>query len=373
MNIVFVCKRYYTGKDVIRHRFGRLYEFPTQLARLGHAITVVCLDYRNDDPHEEFIEQFGSGSVRWIIVSMRRIFCFEIGGIYRTIKAAQPAVIVGSSDIPSLWLARRLSRLLGTAYVVDLYDNYESFGQARIPLFRRLLRACIRDAGAVIVVSSVLQSKVINDYAPRGDVVVMINGIARSSFFPGDRETARLALGLPLNAKLIGTAGNLSRMKGLDTVYSAWTGLEGLVEDLYLVLAGRVEPAFPVPSGARVLYLGELLEVQVSQLFRALDVGIISAHDSDFGRYCFPQKLFEMVACGLPVVAAKVGAISQALRASPEALFVPGDDKGLIAAVMLQLENSHLADINPVEWCELIESVEPVILDMAKQAESNRH
>lgn len=373
MNVVFVCKRYYTGKDVIRHRFGRLYEFPAQLARLGHLVTVVCLDYRNDDPHEDFIEQFGSGSVRWIIVSMRRILGFEIGGIYRIIKSAQPAVITGSSDIPSLWLARRLSRLLGVAYVVDLYDNYESFGQARIPLFQRVLRACIREAGAVIVVSSALQSKVINDYAPRGDVVVMTNGIERSSFFPGDRETARIALGLPLNAKLIGTAGNLSRMKGLDTVYSAWAGLEGLVEDLYLVLAGRVERAFPVPSGVRVIYLGELLEVQVSQLFRALDVGIIPAHDSEFGRYCFPQKLFEMVACSLPIVAARVGAITHALQASPEVLFAPDDDEELTAALILQLENLRLADIKPMEWDELIESVEPVILDVAKQAESNRH
>ncbi|MBS9723633.1 MULTISPECIES: glycosyltransferase family 4 protein [Stutzerimonas] len=368
MKIVFVCKRHYTGKDVIRHRFGRLYEFPTQLARLGHQVTVLCLDYRNDDRHDDFIEQFGSGSVRWVIATVHKVLGFEIGVIYRSIKAVQPDVVVGSSDIPSLWLARRLSRLLGVAYAVDLYDNYESFGQARIPGFRHVLKASIRDAGTIIVVSSALREKITNDYAPHGAVVVMTNGISRSSFFPGDRATARAALGLPLNSRLIGTAGNLSRMKGLDTVYNAWTRLEGFTENIYLVIAGRVDPEFPVPSGARVIYLGELLEAQVSHLFRALDVGIIPAHDSEFGRYCFPQKLFEMVACGLPVVAAKVGAITQALRASPEVLFAPGDDEGLTAAVILQLENSHLADIKPMEWSELIESVEPVILDLAKQA-----
>jgi len=368
LKIVFVCKRYYTGKDVIRHRFGRLYEFPAQLARLGHQVTVLCLDYRNDDRHEDFTEPFGSGSVRWVIASVRNILGFEIGVIYRAIKAVQPEVLVGSSDIPSLWLARRLSRLLGVAYAADLYDNYESFGQARIPGFRRVLKASIRDAAAVIVVSSVLKAKVIDDYAPRGAVVVMTNGVVRSSFFSGDRAAARVALGLPLNSRLIGTAGNLSRMKGLDTLYSAWTRLEGLAEDVCLVLAGRVEPEFPAPCGARVFYLGELLETQVSQLFRALDVGIIPAHDSEFGRYCFPQKLFEMVACGLPVVAAKVGAIAQTLRGSPEVLFAPGDDEGLTAAVIWQLENSHLADIKPMEWSELVENVEPTILNLAKQA-----
>lgn len=368
MKVVFVCKRYYTGKDVIRHRFGRLYEFPTQLACLGHQVTVLCLDYRNDDRHEGFEEQFGSGSVRWIIASVRHVIGFEVGVIYRAIKAGQPEVVIGSSDIPCLWLARRLARRLGVAYVVDLYDNYESFGQARIPGFQRMLKASIKDADAVIVVSSALRAKVHVDYAPRGSVVVMNNGIVRSSFFLGDRVAARVALGLPLNARLIGTAGHLSRMKGLDTVYDAWTRLEGLAEDAYLVLAGRVESKFPIPSSARVLYLGELLEEQVGQLFRALDVGIIPAHDSEFGRYCFPQKLFEMVACGLPVVAARVGAITETLRANPEMLFAPGDVESLIETVMTQLDNSQLVDIKPMEWSELVESVEPVILHLTVQA-----
>lgn len=370
MKVVFICKRYYTGKDVIRHRFGRLYEFPTQLARLGHQVTILCLDYRNDDRHEGFTEQFGSGSVRWIIVSVRHVLGFKVGVIYRAIKAGQPEVVIGSSDIPCLWLARRLARRLRIAYAVDLYDNYESFVQARIPWFRRMLKTSIREAGAVIVVSSALRGKVLDDYAPRGSVVVMNNGIIGTSFSPGDRVNARVALGLPLNARLIGTAGHLSRMKGLDTVYDAWTRLEGLTEDVYLVLAGRVESKFPIPSGARVLYLGELLEEQVGQFFRALDIGIIPAHDSEFGRYCFPQKLFEMVACGLPVVAARVGAITETLRAGPEMLFAPGDVESLIEVVMSQLENPQLADIKPMEWSELVESVEPVILHLTEQSVS---
>ncbi|HDY98143.1 MAG TPA: glycosyltransferase [Pseudomonas sabulinigri] len=366
MKVVFVCKRYYTGKDVIQHRFGRLYEFPTQLARLGHQVTVLCLDYRNDDCHEGFTVEFAPGSVRWVIASVRSILGFRVGAIYRTIKAVQPEVVVGSSDIPCLWLARRLARLLGVAYAVDLYDNYESFGQARIPGLRRILKASIRHAGAVIVVSSALKKKVIDDYSPLGAVFVMNNGIARSSFSIGDCAAARVSLGLPASAKLIGTAGNLSRMKGLDTVYAAWSGIEGLVEDIYLVLAGRVDPKLPMPSGERVIYLGELLEAEVGQLFRALDVGIIPAHDSIFGRYCFPQKLFEMVACGLPVVAAKVGAIDQVLRTKPEMLFASGDIESLKAAVLFQLQNCQLADIKPKEWGELIAAVEPVIVDLAK-------
>lgn len=371
MTTVFICKRYYTGKDVIDHRFGRLYEFPTQLATLGHHVIAVCLDYRNYASPEYVTEQIGAGSVRWIIICVRNFFGLKVGTVYRAIKAAQPEVIIGSSDIPCLWLARLLARNFGIAYAVDLYDNYESFGQARLPGFRHMLRLSIRDAGIVIVVSSALKAKINDDYAPSGSIIVMTNGIVRTSFSPGERLSARESLGLPLDAKLIGTAGTLSKMKGLDTVYDAWSTIEESTEDVFLVLAGRVEPGFPTPSGPRVVYLGELLEAEVGQLFRALDVGIIPAHDSAFGRYCFPQKLFEMVACNLPIVAAEVGSIGEALRTSHGVLFAPGDHKSLVAAVIFQLERSLFVEIEPLEWCVLVKRVEPLIRHMAEQARAN--
>lgn len=364
MKIIFVCKRYYTGKDVILHRFGRLYELPAKLASLGHEVTVLCLDYRNLNRQATIPEPAGAGSVCWIVASIRDIL--NASNIYGAIKSARPEVVIGSSDIPCLWIARSLARFFGVSYAVDLYDNYESFGQAVIPGFRRLLKACVRDAGVVIVVGEELRKKVLDDYVPSGCVVTMNNGVPRSSFFPGDRRAARSELRLPLNARLIGTAGHLSRMKGLDTVYSAWSRLEDLIDDVYLVLAGPIESKFPVPAGTRVIYLGELSEHEVGQLFRALDVGIVPAHDSLFGRYCFPQKLFEMVACELPVIGADVGAIGQTLKAHPEALYIPGDIESLVQAAMSQLENSRLTNVKAIDWSELVESVEPAILRLVE-------
>ena len=258
MKVIFICKRYYTGKDVVCHRFGRLYELPTQLARLGHQVTVLCLDYRNNDHHKDFTEQFGAGSVCWGIFSFRSICSSKLRSTYKAIRASKPSVVIGSSDIPCLWLSKKLARRLRVPYIVDLYDNYESFGQASVPGFRRMLKSSIKSAGAVITVSSALKEKIVNDYAPDGPVVVMNNGIVPTSFFLGDLLEARGELGLPVNAKLIGTAGGLSRMKGLDTVYDAWPMIESTVEDAYLVLAGRADPKLPLPSGSRVIYLGEL-------------------------------------------------------------------------------------------------------------------
>lgn len=367
LNIVFVCKRYYTGKDVVRHRFGRLYELPSQLAGLGHSVTVLCLDYRNREPQENFIEKFEGGSVQWFVIPLLRFCALEVLTVYRKIKVSQTDMVLGSSDIPCLWLARKLAKTLKVPFAADLYDNYESFGQARIPGFRHILKSCAKNADLVIAVSNALKEKVVSDYESLNSVVVMSNGVRRSCFFAGGKIVARAELNLPIDKRLIGTAGSLSRMKGLDTVYDAWLHIEKQTEDVCLVLAGPIEVGFSVPGGARVIYLGELLEDQVGQLFRALDVGIIPAHDTEFGRYCFPQKLYEMVACELPVAASKVGAIAEILKDSPEILYKPGDSKELAEVVRLQLDKQRRVDIKPMEWAELVVDIETVLSGLLSQ------
>ncbi|UQG62476.1 hypothetical protein MIH18_07700 [Marinobacter sp. M3C] len=101
-------------------------------------------------------------------------------------------------------------------------------------------------------------------------------------------------------------------------------------------------------------------------MFQSLDAGIITAHDSEFGRYCFPQKLYEMVTCDLPIVAAKAGTISQTLQGSPEILFAPSNAKSLIEAIAIQLEKPYVANVTPVKWSELVQTIEPVISQLAK-------
>lgn len=251
-------------------------------------------------------------------------------------------------------------------YVVDLYDNYESFGQARIPGFRNILSVCIKDADITIAVSKALGKKICSDYKKCDSVLVMSNGVICSNFFKGDKRIARIELGLPLDVRLIGTAGNLSRMKGLDTVYEAFSEIVTQTEDVYLVLAGPVEKGFPVPDSPRVIYLGELLERNVGQLFRALDVGIIPAHDSEFGRYCFPQKLYEMVACELPVIAANIGALSDILQDKPEMLFKPGISEDLVKTAMHQFDRQQLTGLKVMEWGELVSDMEPLLSKLSK-------
>ena len=47
MNILVVCKRRYTGHDLLKDRFGRLYHFPRIWADKGHQVDIIAADYSN--------------------------------------------------------------------------------------------------------------------------------------------------------------------------------------------------------------------------------------------------------------------------------------------------------------------------------------
>lgn len=361
MRIAFLCKRHYTGKDVLLDRYGRLYELPHQLARLGHAVGAWCLDYRGC---QDEIQQHegGAGALLWRSLGIRGVRVARIPmfpyQLYRELSKFKPDVVIGASDIPHVKLATWLGRKLKIPCAIDLYDNFESFGQARIPGFRSMLAHAIKSAHLIITVSHSLREKICADHAPIQPVLVMPNGINNSVFSPGSRGQSRQELGLPIDSQLIGTAGGLSRMKGLHTVYAAWQQMAQRYPNLHLVLAGPVDKSLPLPVGPRVHYLGELHERQVVKMFRALDVGIIPLADSPFGRYCFPQKAYEMLASHLPVVVADTGEMASLFSSWPQTLFAPNDSFELQAALLRQLEHPCIPAISIPNWPTLITQLE---------------
>lgn len=364
MRIAYLCKRHYTGKDVILDRFGRLYEVPHQLARLKHEVKAWCLDYHGDkDERSQHNVEFGT--LTWSSFSVKATRLLRLPAYFLTLKRElelfKPDIIIGASDIPHVWLAAYLAKKLSISCVIDLYDNFESFGQARIPGFKALLKYAIRHAHLVITVSQPLKEKIQQDYRPASSIHVMTNGINKNLFTKGDKCHARHTLNLPLEAKLIGTAGGLSRMKGVDTIYVAWPLLEQKYPNLHLVLAGPTEASLPIPYSDRIHYLGMLSEQDVTKFFQALDVGIISLQDSDFGRYCFPQKAYEMSACGLPVIAANVGVMSSLLNQYSQLLYNTNNQAQFLAAIECQLQHSIVPNMPVLSWQELVSKIEPLL------------
>jgi glycosyltransferase involved in cell wall biosynthesis len=366
MRIAYLCKRHYMSKDVILDRYARLYEIPRQLALLGHDVEAFCFAYSPTlaDVDVDVEHDASPGRLRWRSRNAGRAVAPRMAAYPRRLlgqlRGFDPDIVIAASDIPHVALGAWLARKLQRPFVADLYDNFEGFGQARIPGMVGALRRAVRRADLVVTTSEPLRELVVEGYGARGEVVAMPSSVDKAVFRPGDKLAAREALGLPLDALLVGTAGGLYRDKGIGVLYAAWEILAKRRTDVHLVLAGPHEAVLPPPSGARVHALGALPHERVADLFRALDVGAICVLDTSFGRYCFPQKAYEMLACGLPVAAPDLGALGSLLAPwRDHCLHAANDPEALADRIEAQLVDRFVPPV-PIEgWDELIARIEP--------------
>jgi len=214
MRIVFLCKRRYMAKDVIVDRYARLHEIPRQLANLGHQVLGLCLSYYGGEEGEWFHET-NSGEPRWV---SRSVGPGVVPGLLRYPRRAlqsarhfKPDIITAASDIPHVLLGHWIAQRLHLPFVADLYDNFESFGLARIPASVRAFRRAVREADAVTCTGHTLAQHVREAYRARGTVIAMPSTVDKDIFGVRDKAECRRALGLPEHAKLIRTAGGSAR------------------------------------------------------------------------------------------------------------------------------------------------------------------
>lgn len=376
MRLLVITKRQYTGHDLLDDRFGRLREIPLALARRGHQVCGTCLSYEAR-PEGETIDTDGTGSgqVTWYTFNAGTL---RLPGLLRYVRRAAaiaqhlaPDVILACSDsfygIIGVWLAQKV----GARCVFDLYDNFESFAATRIPGVLPLYRRAVRRADGVTCVSSPLHRLVTNKYGRGKPTRVLTNAVQLNIFQPRDQKECRRQLGLPEHAIIIGTAGALSRDRGIDTLFQAHRRLTAENDRIHLAIAGPRDRHTHVPNGPAIHDFGTLAPEQVPLLLNSLDVAVICNKDSAFGRYCFPQKAYEILACRVPLVAARVGTLQELLADHPEILFAPENAEDLAQAIRTQLRTRLVPDNPTPTWDQIGEELEDFLQQIVRQRSSS--
>jgi glycosyltransferase involved in cell wall biosynthesis len=208
----------------------------------------------------------------------------------------------------------------------------------------------VRSADGVTCVSAPLARKIREEYGYAGRVEVIENAIPPGLFVPADKAECRRQFGLPADSILIGTAGALSGTRGTGTLLQAFDQLARQRNEAHLVLAGPVDSDLAIPASDRIHYLGMLEPTAVPKLLSALDISVVSNRDSAFGRYCFPQKLYESIACGVPVAVARVGAMAELLRDFPDNLYEAEDVDSLLATLQGLCRAPVLPNLEIATW-----------------------
>ncbi len=126
----------------------------------------------------------------------------------------------------------------------------------------------------------------------------------------------------------------------------------------HLALAGPRRIVSGIPQGECMHDFGVLSVDQVSFFFNALDVAVVCNRDSSFGRYNFPQKARELIACHTALVAADVGAMKDILRDHRQCLFIPDDPDSLAAAIRMTIGAADEIDAKVPAWSDLAAQLE---------------
>jgi glycosyltransferase involved in cell wall biosynthesis len=194
---------------------------------------------------------------------------------------------------------------------------------------RRLIIWAARQAAAIITVSGALGRSLEKLGVDASKVSVLRNGVDLEAFRPLDRETERSRLGI--NGPLLLSVGHLIERKGHDLVIRSLTSL---VDATLLVIGegperSRLELlAREIGVAPRVRFVGAIAQAELPRYYSAADALVLAS-----SREGWPNVLLEAMACGAPVIAARVGGIPEIVTsAAAGALFEPRTVEALVSA-----------------------------------------
>lgn len=270
---------------------------------------------------------------------------------------------------PVLALLAPVARLIGVKIIAEahcvvypcLAEKGKLFRGAgdRSQLAVQLCRACealiFRNVSGIVAVTGNLARMIKEEFRPGGPIIVCPNGVRLSSGTPrfgGERPGGR-------SIKLA-YMGGLYKWKGLETAIRAMKHLPENV-GLYLLGFGTSEKMEDVQERER-----DFLRATISALsledrvipvefvpprdlpaaLSAYHIGLIPLSDNIAARYfTSPLKLFEYMACGMPIVASNLPAIREILRDGENAVLVePSDPIALADGVRKLLNNGKMAE-----------------------------
>jgi glycosyltransferase involved in cell wall biosynthesis len=236
--------------------------------------------------------------------------------------------------------------------VFTYHTRYEKYAHY-VPLTRALVEAAAvrlstrfaARVDAVIAPSVVVRDELLRR-GVRTPVAVVPTGVDLARFAPGDRRTARRALGLPEDDPVLLYVGRLDREKSVDRVLLAFERVASTVPRARLVLVGHGKEAERLRRRAGTLaaaggvqFFGVRPHDTLPVCYQAADLFVFASETETQG-----LVLAEAAACGLPAVAVDAPGCDEVVRDGETGLLTKSDPTALAeAAIGLLLDGERRA------------------------------
>lgn len=197
-----------------------------------------------------------------------------------------------------------------------------------------------------------LNQRMANDFAREcslssGQIQIIANGVDIHHFSPcADRSDLRGQFGLPLDRLILGNVARLDPVKNHELIIRALHQLRQHPSRPFLLLVGE--------GGHR-----PVLEAQINRLGLAEDVKLfgysehISALLSCMDLYVqssfyegFSNTILEAMACGVPVLASRVGGTADLFTDGEQGLLFPSDDDAVLVQLITRLADDRALQLS---------------------------
>lgn len=323
---------------------GRVIRAASALTRAGCAVTVVDIEHDDSRPQTEEIDgiryKHTFMSSRWRRyyqpVSFLPWMAFKVLRILKGVAGVvmTPADVYHAHDVtalPACYLAARLRRkvLVYDAHELPLVDPQHTRHRLIWLLSTRWVKRMLRRCATVITVSPFLIDELRTRYG--GPTATLIRNIPPYQP-PLTSNRLRERLGLGADSAIALYQGNIQDDRGLDILVRA---ARYIAPRHRIVLMGRDLAQGSIQAmvaqegvGDRVTILPPVPSDELLEWTSSADLGLIVYRPSQSPnvRYCLPNKIFEYIMAGVPVLASPLDAVAQLLHRYDAGAVLPSVD-----------------------------------------------
>jgi glycosyltransferase involved in cell wall biosynthesis len=212
------------------------------------------------------------------------------------------AIVCFNLSVPPIilvWLAARITKSRLIAYVCDVSVPGHTVPNSWLHRLDAIVqRAMLARLDGLIAITDKI-----------GELAPHVPQVRVDGALPDDWSANRHVLGCEERFHLV-LAGGLSEFNGLPEVLGAFAKLTGPRWRLTIAGRGPLEDraARAAEIDSRIRYVGFIPQHETRQLYATADalicMRISGTQQTD---YCFPSKLFELLASGVPVIATRTG------------------------------------------------------------------
>lgn len=349
-------------------------EFVTALADMGHEVTLLCakqgagnpcppvrlIELPPDESPDEVTReaaQLGLGNTARDLTLQR-----ELGKLACDRKlAARVLLALSQAGVQPALLYERYALFHRAGGRVASALNIPLMLEVNAPLaeeqerFRGLHLKTLAEATEtetlcraehVIAVSAAVRAHALARGALAERVTVLPNGVDTARFHPRvDARPVRERHAL-VGKPVLGFIGSLKPWHGLDFLLDAFTDIRARCPDAVLLLVGEGPALAELQARVardqlqeRVIFTGRIPHADIPAYLAAMDI-TVAPYTAQEGFYFSPLKVVESLAAGRPVVAPRLGQLTDLLQDGVTGrLYPPGERAAFVAAVLELLQN----------------------------------